>query len=199
MFIVRDVEPRDVDAAIGALADAFTKDPLMMYLFRDNPKGVRDGVAQFFSILLRARLALNMPSYVLQHGNNVLGAAMGYDTSRPDWPPVLTEEWRTFERGVPGVVDRLSAYEKICEAHQPSENHYYLGVIGVHPSVQGKGGGKALLEFFCDRSLADAKSRGVYLDTSNPDSLRLYRNNGFEILGEGDLDGAPLWCAYRRT
>jgi GNAT superfamily N-acetyltransferase len=199
MFTVRQAESGDVDPAVSVLADAFAQDPLMLYLFRDNPRGIRHGVAQFFTILLQARLALGMPAHVLMRDDQVRGGAMGYDTTRPVWPPALTEEWRAFEVGVPGLDERLAAYEKICEAHQPSEDHYYLGVIGVHPAVQGKGGGKILLEAFCGLSHGDANSGGVYLDTSNRDSLEFYRRNGFQVLGEGALDGAPLWCVYRRT
>jgi len=89
-----------------------------------------------------------MPAYALQRADGVSGAAMGYDTSWPVWPAALASEWRQFELGVPGFAAHLAAYEKICEAHQPSEDHYYLGVIGVHPSLQGKGAGKALLDAF---------------------------------------------------
>ena len=100
---------------------------------------------------------------------------------------------------MPEFRKRLEAYEAIYDAHQPDEIFYYLGVIGVHPSLQGKGAGKALLNSFCERSRADPKSRGVYLDTANAASLQFYYNNGFELRGEGSLDGAPLWCVYKRT
>jgi ribosomal protein S18 acetylase RimI-like enzyme len=199
MFEVRSAQPGNIEGAVTALGEAFDQDPLMLYLFRDNPNGVRAGAMAFFSILLRARLALGMPAYVLQQADGAPGAAMGYDTARPVWPAALSSEWRQFELGVPGFAARLAAYEKICEAHQPSEDHYYLGVIGVHPSLQGKGAGKALLDAFCARSQADPQSRGVYLDTSNPRSLEFYYNNGFELRGQGSLDTAPLWCVYKRT
>ena len=199
MFEVRSARPEDIEGAVTALGEAFDQDPLMLYLFRENPNGVRAGAMEFFSILLRARIALGMPAYVLQQADGVPGAAMGYDTSRPVWPAALASEWRQFELGVPGFAARLAAYEKICEAHQPSEDHYYLGVIGVHPSLQGKGAGKALLDAFCARSRADPQSHGVYLDTCNPGSLQFYHNNGFELRGEGSLDATPLWCVYKRT
>ena len=171
----------------------------MAFLFRENPEGVRSGAVEFFSILLRARIALGMPAYVLQQGDKALGAVMGYDTSRPAWPTALTKEWRQLEIKVPGFDARLAAYQKISEAHQPSEGHYYLGVIGVHPTVRGKGAGKALLDAFCAPSRADHKSHGVYLETASPSSLQFYYNNGFELRGEGSLGGETLWCVYKRT
>ena len=140
-----------------------------------------------------------MPAFVLDRDGEMLGAVMGYDTSRPAWPAELAEAWRRFETSAPGLAARLAAYEDICTAHQPGEDHHYLGVIGVHPSLQGKGAGKAMLETFCEGSRADGRSHGVYLDTANPSSLEFYYRNGFELRGEGRLDAAPLWCVWRPT
>ena len=39
--------------------------------------GVRAGAIEFFSILLRVRITLAMPAYVLLRGKDVLGAVMG--------------------------------------------------------------------------------------------------------------------------
>ncbi len=66
-----------------------------------------------------------------------------------------------------------------------------------HPSAQGQGAGKALLEAFCRRSALDPLSAGVYLDTANPSSLEFYLRNGFVVRGEDDLEGTPLWCVFR--
>jgi len=199
MFEIGNAEARDVDAAVSALGDAFAEDALMVYLFHDHAGGVRAGAMAFFSILLRVRLALAMPALVLLQGKDVRGAAMGYDATRPAWPDAFNEEWRAFEASLPGLAERLGAYEAICDAHQPRDPHYYLGVIGVHPSLQGQGAGKALLEAFCAPSNHDRASRGVYLDTANARSLEFYYKNGFELCGEGTLDGAPLWCVFKPT
>lgn len=199
MLEIRNAQPEDVGGAVAALGDAFAEDPLMLHLFRENPAGVRAGATAFFSILLKARIALGMPAYVLWQADGVAGAVMGYDTSRPAWPATITEEWMRFEASIPGFAERLAAYDGICEVHQPSDDHYYLGVIGVHPSAQGKGAGKAMLDAFCALSDADPRSRGVYLDTANPGSLQFYYNNGFELRGEGRIGASPLWCVYKRT
>ncbi|MEO6014672.1 MAG: GNAT family N-acetyltransferase [Devosia sp.] len=120
----------------------------MSYLFHENPEGLRAGTMEFFSILLRVRIALGMPAYVLQQDGEVLGAMMGYDSSRPAWPISFTNEWRQLEATVPSLAARLAAYDAISGAYLPSDKHYYLGVIGVHPSLQGQGAGKAMLAAF---------------------------------------------------
>jgi ribosomal protein S18 acetylase RimI-like enzyme len=199
MFEIETTEAGDVADAIAMLGDAFVADPLIMYLFRDNPGGVRAGAMEFFSLLLRVRLALDMPALVTRKDGKVRGAAMGYDVSRPAWPDDLAQEWNRFEARVPGFSARLAEYDKICEAHQPEEAHYYLGVIGIDPALQGQGAGKAMLDAFCAASRADPASSGVYLDTANPASLRFYYNNGFELRGESRLDDAPIWCVFKPT
>lgn len=197
MFNIRSAEQEDISATIAALGAAFAEDPLMRYFFHDSPQGMRAAAMEFFTMLLAARLALQMPVYVLQHGDDLLGAAMGYNISRPVWPAPMAEQWRRFETEVPGFAARLAVYEKIADACQPGEDHYYLGVLGVHPSLQGRGAGKALLDAFCARSRADPKSHGVFLETSSPASLQFYYRNGFELRGEGRLDAAHLWCVYK--
>jgi ribosomal protein S18 acetylase RimI-like enzyme len=199
VFGIRSAQSGDIGTAVAALGSAFAHDPLMLYLFAEHPTDVRAGAMDFFSILFAARIALNMQAYVLHQAGEVRGAVMGYDTSRPAWPSAITARWNRFEAGIPGFAARLAAYDRICAAHEPGEGHYYLGVIGVDLTLQGQGGGRALLDAFCARSSADPGSRGVYLDTANPASLQFYHNNGFELRGEGSLDGATIWCVYKRT
>lgn len=140
-----------------------------------------------------------MPAYVLEQDGTVLGAAMGYDTSHPKWPEALAGEMSWFESETPGFSVRVAAYANIGDARKPAEAQYYLGVTGVHPSPQGRGAGTMLLDTLCARSHSDPRSVGVYLDNTNRSSLQFYYSKGFELRGQGDLDGAPVWCVIKRT
>ena len=199
MFDIRTAETIDVEAAVATLGAAFADDPLMLYFFRTSPLGIRAAAMEFFSILLRARIALQMPAYVLERSGSVSGLVMGYDTSRPAWPEPLNDEFRQLEAQVPGLAERLAAYDEISHAHEPAGAHYYLGVIGVHPALQGMGAGRALIDAFCALSRADRRSGGVYLETGSRSSLQFYIANGFELRGEGQLENATLWCVFKPT
>lgn len=153
-------------------------------------------LAQFFSLLMRARLALEMPVLVARDGTQVLGAAMGYKTDRPAWPSDLAEEWDRFERSIPGLPDRIAIYDEIAEKCKPAAAHYYLGVIGVDPGLQGKGVGTRLLEAFCEMSAGDGLSGGVYLETAQPTNVAFYERAGFMETGRGALGSDTLWCMY---
>lgn len=195
MFTIRPATSADVEPAVATIVAAFTGDPLISYFFREDPSAS----ARFFSILLRARLALAMPAFALQQANDVLGLAMGYDASRPKWPAALTAEWDQLEADLLALPARFAAYDAVSEAHQPSEPHYYLGVIAVHPSLHRQGAGTALMDAFCAASRADPDSAGVYLETSSDESLKFYLRYGFELRGEGRLETVPLWCLFNPT
>ncbi|MBL8519656.1 MAG: GNAT family N-acetyltransferase [Betaproteobacteria bacterium] len=187
----------DVDAALEALVAAFAADPLMHWFYADHPRGQRQANREFFAMLMRARLALDMPVMVAREGRAISGAVMGYTATDPEWPAPLAADWDAWVAAAPGLSEKFDAYEAISVSAAPRVPHYYLGVIGVDPRVQGTGTGRNLLEAFVARSAADAASQGVYLETSNPASLAFYRKCGFEVTGEGRLEDLRLWCVFR--
>ena len=74
-----------------------------------------------------------------------------------------------------GVMDFLDPFHK-RDAPGP---HWYLGVIGVDPSVQGSGVGRALIEHVVAR--ADAAGVPCYLETAQPRNVQFYVNRGFKV------------------
>jgi len=153
-------------------------------------------VAQFFSLLMRARMSLGMPVLVARDAVGIRGAAMGYSTATPSWPPALAQEWDRFEQSIPGFTDRIAVYDEIARNGTPAVPHYYLGVIGRDPSSQGRGIGTRLLESFCEMSASDPLSRGVFLETATPENLRFYARAGFVETGRGRLGSSTLWCMF---
>jgi hypothetical protein len=69
--------PPDVDEATRCLTAAFAADPLITYFFRSSPLGRNAACHAFFSLLLRARLALGMPVLLAKGSDAIVGAAMG--------------------------------------------------------------------------------------------------------------------------
>ncbi len=180
---------------MGSLAAAFAQDPITGFLLQTGPDYQRR-VGQFFTLLMRARIALDMPVLLARDEAGIQGAAMGYTTARPTWPGAITEDWDHFERAIPGLPDRMAIYDEIAEKSKPSKAHYYLGVIGVDPALRGLGHGARLLESFCKLSVEDRLSSGVYLETANPSNVRFYEHAGFRETGRGTLGSATLWCMF---
>jgi ribosomal protein S18 acetylase RimI-like enzyme len=187
--------PSDLTQAVSCLAAAFAEDPITGFLLQTGP-GYRGRVKQFFSLLMRARMALQMPVLLARGGAGVHGAAMGYTTARPAWPSAETDDWNAFEAATPGLAERMALYDEIAEKSKPPAPHHYLGAIGVDPAMQGLGLGRQLLTSFCDLSAADRLSSGVYLETANPSNVRFYERAGFSETGCGSLGSATLWCMF---
>ena len=192
---ITPASPSDLAEAISCLATAFAQDPITGYLLQTG-SGYRDRVSRFFSILMRARLALEMPVFVARNGAGISGASMGYSTRRPEWPNDLTEEWDRFEKDIPGLPGRMSVYDDVAAKYKPSVPHYYLGVIGTDPNSHGRGIGTQLLRSFCEASASDPLSSGVYLETAQASNLRFYERAGFVETGRGKLGSSTLWCMY---
>ena len=187
----------ELDESVGCLVKAFAQDPITGFLLQPG-HGYEKRLAQFFSLLMRARIALEMPVVLARDTSGIHGAAMGYATVHPAWPEDLTQEWDRFERSIPGFTERMAIYDEVAAKFKPPAPHYYLGVIGVHPDTHGRGVGMQLLSSFCDLSRRDTLSSGVYLETAQESNVGFYERGGFVETGRGRLGGATLWCMYLR-
>lgn len=187
--------PSDLREAARCLTAAFAQDPITSFLLQVG-RGYPERLTTFFSLLLRARITLDMPVLVARGVDTINGVVMGYSTLPPKWPADVTEEWDHFEKATPGLTDRLSIYEHIAGRFKPSEPHFYLGAIGVDPLSHGAGIGTRLIKSFCERSAADPLSGGVYLETAKESNLAFYERAGFEETGRGVLGENTLWCLY---
>jgi ribosomal protein S18 acetylase RimI-like enzyme len=187
--------PSDLEQAIGCLTAAFAEDPITRFLLQPGPC-YRDRLTTFFSLLMRARIALDMPVLVARDAIAIHGSVMGYATTRSSWPKAVAEDWDHFEKDIPGFTDRMAVYDEIAERYKPSLPYYYLGVIGVDPAMHGLGIGVQLLKAFCALSASDRLSCGVYLETANPLNVLFYERAGFVVTGRGSLGNATLSCMF---
>jgi ribosomal protein S18 acetylase RimI-like enzyme len=90
----------------------------------------------------------------------------------------------------------FSVFEKMGSFH-PGEPHWYLPLIGVDPSQQGRGYGSQLMKHALER--CDREKTIAYLESSNPRNLSLYIRCGFELVGTIQLaDSPPLFPMVRK-
>ena len=84
--------------------------------------------------------------------------------------------------------DFFPVFEQMGRYH-PSEPHWYLPLMGVGPSQQGKGFGSALLQHTLMQF--DRDNKLAYLESSNPRNIPLYKRHGFELLGSIQIGTSP--------
>ena len=193
------LQSADVPAAARALAEAFQDDPLQTYVFPDPLERASRSPAHFAPLL----------HYGLQFGE-VLTTA-----DRPAGAAVWLgpDAWDvTPERAAAAGLDTLptvmgeAAAERFFSALATIEpyhkrdvpaGHWYVMVVGVSPSAQGSGLGRALLQPVIDR--ADAAGQPCYLETAQPSNIHFYEHLGFRRVGEilEPTSGLQLWT-FRR-
>lgn len=82
---------------------------------------------------------------------------------------------------------RKSVLFKQWAKHDPVEQHWHLGPIGVMPAHQGLGIGSLLMERFCAE--VDACRAKSYLETDLDKNVRFYEKFGFKIVSESEIFG----------
>ncbi len=80
---------------------------------------------------------------------------------------------------------RKSVWHAEWGRHDPLEQHWHLGPIGVLPNHQGSGIGSMLMARFCRE--VDACHAKAYLETDRDKNVRFYEKFGFEIVRESDI------------
>jgi ribosomal protein S18 acetylase RimI-like enzyme len=87
------------------------------------------------------------------------------------------------------LADVLGTFEKMAQSH-PEDPHWYLPMIGVEPTAQGRGLGAELMRHAVAR--CDEEEALAYLESSNPRNISLYLRFGFEVIGEIRIGAAPV-------
>jgi ribosomal protein S18 acetylase RimI-like enzyme len=94
------------------------------------------------------------------------------------------------------MMDDLNGFAEVQAAMHIHEPHWYLPMIGVEPQHQGKGYGSQLLSHAL--AIADRDGLPAYLESTTPDSRRLYERHGFEVVGEIQFGSSPCMWPMRR-
>lgn len=95
-----------------------------------------------------------------------------------------------------GGLGRGQRIERLMHRHHPSEPHWYLHTLAIHPEKQRRGYGSALIEPGLNR--ADEEELPCYLETQRESNIPFYARFGFELTGKISLeDSPPLWTMWR--
>jgi ribosomal protein S18 acetylase RimI-like enzyme len=186
---VRTAEPDDRASAIHVLTLAFASDPAVRWMYPEaqaylthfprfaeafGGKALEEKTACLAHDLGGA--ALWLPPGVHADGD-AIGAIVGESADRASLDEIAS---------VFGEMDR----------YHPKEPHWYLAMIGVDPSRQGRGIGSSLLASTLSR--VDSEGMPAYLESSNPANVPLYERHGFEVQGEiRGAEGPPVFPMFR--
>jgi ribosomal protein S18 acetylase RimI-like enzyme len=182
----------DRDPVMAILTLAFSTDAPVRYLF----SGAETHLAWF------PRLAAAMGGAALEAGSAYVADG---DGAAALWlPPGVEADGEAIfaivgETVAPERLEVLAELGELMGQYHPKEPHWYLPLIGVDPSRQGRGLGSALLKAGLAR--CDADGLPAYLESSSPRNVPLYERHGFEVIGlikPGDHPGLiPMYRPAR--
>ncbi len=179
---LRRATAEDVHRLKAVLAEAFFEDPVFGWLLPDDGKR-RARLRRFFAIELRH---LALPRGRVWTTSDLAGAALSLPPGAWRAPPRVTLlEGRAFGVHLSRAA-RLGATIEWRHVHEP---HYYVRDIGVHPDMQGRGLGSALLRPTLER--CDRKGLPAYLEASSERNAALYERLGFQLTRELRVGGSP--------
>lgn len=184
---VRELTPADSEPAARALGDAFAADPLLGWMGRFTEDGGRVTTMARAAIRNRWRT----PTPLMFTTDDTQAVALWNAPSEADLGPLellraAPAMVRTFRSGLLRTLSVLQAMEN---AH-PTEEHYYLFMVGVHRGLQGTGLGSAVLAPMLQR--CDTEGVPAYLENTNPVNDAFYARHGFTPLEPLPLpSGAP--------
>lgn len=179
---IRVLVPGDADRVAALLARAFQDDPVSVWIWPD-PRVRQRAMAESVGAYGGRALALGTGFVAGDFAAVALWLPPGETLDAPEFEELLA-------RTVAGPES--SAYLEQAERlarNRPHGPHWYLPLIGVDPAHQGGGHGTALLRH--GLALADRDRLPVYLESSSPANLGLYRRHGFDVLEEVRVGYAP--------
>lgn len=191
---VRKARAGDLNVLKAVIARAFDDDPFVNWLVVQDARRAR----RIFD-LMALELDMQMQKGEVYTSGDVQGAAIWSPPGKASIsfvaqlrsvrPLASSTSWKRL----PSI---LSTFHMLEQKH-PKEAHYYLGVLGVDPDLQGRGLGTQLMRPVLD--MCDRDHVPAYLESSKEKNVPLYERNGFKVTEVLQLpkDGPTLWLMFR--
>jgi GNAT superfamily N-acetyltransferase len=180
----------DEDRAIATITMAFSNDPVVRWVFR--------GAHQYLTFWPRFVKAFAGAAF----SNDAAHSTDDYGGVAMWLPPGVAWDEETMGALVAEAVpaaeqDEVFAFLGQMGEFHPTEEHWYLPLMGVDVTSQSRGYGSALLRHALER--CDGDELPAYLEATAPRNRTLYARHGFEELGVIQAGASPpMWPMLRQ-
>jgi ribosomal protein S18 acetylase RimI-like enzyme len=180
------LEKSDISETSRVLSKAMLKVPLHIAVFQGQGEKERKIIEKMFFELLSDLPGI---TFLARINRQIVGVMRmkSCDGSKVSNEHAPTEDVNNLDW-------RKLYWHNEWARHDPLNQHWHLGPVGVLPSHQGKGIGTKLLNRFCQE--VDACSAPAYLETDTDKNVRFYERFGFEVENETqifDVKNRYMW------
>jgi len=197
---VEKLNRTDKQEAVRVLTSAFYEYPVMRYVLKSAGEKYENYLKALIGFFCESRLTRNFPLLGLRHNDRLVTAAginePEYKPRSPKLNKVYSELTNTIGED---AIARLESYEKKSEPKDLDVPHYFLGIIGVEKTYQGKGYAKRIIEEVQRMSENHTASKGVYLCTESPPNVPFYEHLGYRVISEADVGEIHTWAMFREN
>ncbi len=187
---VRSLTAAEQERAFAVVVTAFSSDPVARWVYPDASQYLK-----FFPPFVEAFAggAINAGSAFVT--NDVLATAL--------WlPPDVHADGDRLEQLLEEAVpderkDEIYGFVGAQAALHPEFPHWYLPLLAVDPTLQGRGAGSALLRHALE--ICDGLGMPAYLEATTERSRDLYARHGFEQTSLIQFGSSPtMWGMLRQ-
>jgi len=176
-FNITFLEKSDISESSRVLSKAMLNVPLHIAIFQGHGEKERKIIENMFFKLLS-----DLPGITfLARINRQIVGVMRMKTC--NGTKISKEHAQTGDKT--NLEWRKYYWQNEWARHDPLEQHWHLGPVGVLPSHQGKGIGTKFLSRFCQE--VDACLSSAYLETDTDKNVRFYERFGFEVVKETEI------------
>lgn len=189
----------DCREAVEVLSLAFHDYPVMRFVVGGEGDYYESGLRHLVELFTATRFPRGHPVIGLRSAAGELVGVASLDPPErlPDNSGTRALDRRKRAALGEAAVARLESFESAEDHMLPNEPHYYLGMLGVLPSVQGTGMAKLLLDAVHEISRLDPLSTGVALTTELPQNVELYEYFGYLSTGKVEFEAMTSWGFFR--
>ncbi|MFC2085946.1 GNAT family N-acetyltransferase [Bacteroidota bacterium] len=195
---IENLTASDQAEIVDVLTDAFFDYPVFTTFLKDADSARYEHHLRLLcGFFADARLMRGWPVYGIREDEHLAAAIL---VSDPEFMPRPAELDAVYDK-VSGEVGRdvmaqFDALDRATASFQPKTRTYFVGMVGVRPSSQGKGFGRILLDHVAKLSLARPESSGVTLTTETEANVAFYEHLGYRVLGKGNVGGLTSWLFF---
>lgn len=117
----------------------------------------------------------------------------------PPGRPEVSVEPTSTEMPPEDLLVKFIALRDALATNTPTDEHWYLQMIGTHPDWQRRGLGSMLIAEGLTWARRDGL--GIYLETETVENVAYYRHLGFDVRSEWDVAGGGphMWGMWHRA